>query len=358
MKKLNGTTVIIIPAFKPNKGLLEYIDQLYLHYLTNIVIVNDGSGSNYESIFLKLANKGCIVLKHHKNLGKGAALKTAFHYVEQNFAKDVSIVTADADGQHDAGDVVRLAQESRKFPQSLILGVRDFSKGDTPFKSLFGNRVTSIFFSLLYGERLSDTQTGLRAFNAKLLPFLQSISGTRFEYELEMIISCIRANIAIHTIPIQVIYKDGNSGTHFKAIRDSVRVMSVLFMSFFKFISTSLIGATVDIGIAWLLLDLLRSLLEGQDYVRILIATVSARIISIMVNYLLNKNFVFKSKGKESLWRYLSLSLIIILSSSTGVYFIHIFTPINDKIAKLICDVLLFILSYYLQQKWVFKKKE
>src|SRR5699024_10113342 len=135
----------------------------------------------------------------------------------------------------------------------------------------------------------------------------------------EMIISCIRANILIHTIPIQVIYKDGNSGTHFKAFHDSVRVTTVLFMSLFKFISTSLIGAIVDIGIAWLLLDLLRSPLEGQDYTRILIATISARIISMIVNYLLNKNFVFKSNSRKSLWRYLSLSLFIVLSSSTGV---------------------------------------
>jgi len=355
MGKQKGETIILIPSLEPDERLLSYVQRLREYGLMNIIIVDDGSGEEYQPIFRELGGKGCILLRHTENQGKGAALKTGFQYIEQQFDEVSCVVTADSDGQHTAEDVYRLAEEAKRHPDSLVLGVRNFSGGGIPAKSLLGNRITSFIFAMLYGKRLSDTQTGLRAFGPRLLAFMQGIRGSRFEYELQMLISCIQSGIRIHTLPIQVIYENGNAGTHFKAVRDSARVMGVLFSNFAKFISSSLTSAVVDLGIAWLLIDFFRPILGQQDYVRILLATVIARIISIMVNYLLNKHLVFRKKDSGgSLWRYLTLCALVILLSSTGVYLIHTIFFMSEKIAKLICDALLFLLSYQVQRRWVF----
>lgn len=355
MGKQKGETIILIPSLEPDERLLSYVQELREYGLMNIVIVDDGSGEEYQSIFRELSENGCILLRHTENQGKGAALKTGFQYIEQQFDEVSSVVTADSDGQHAAEDVYRLAKEAQRHPDALVLGVRNFSEGGIPPKSLLGNRITSIIFAMLYGKRLSDTQTGLRAFGPQLLAFMQGVHGSRFEYELQMLISCIQSGIPIHTLPIQVIYENGNAGTHFKAIRDSARVMSVLFSNFVRFISSSIASAAVDIGIAWFLIDFLRPMLGQHDYVRILLATVIARIISIMVNYLLNKHFVFhKEDTQGSLWRYLTLCAFVILLSSTGVYLIHTIFFMSEKIAKIVCDALLFLLSFQMQRRWVF----
>lgn len=348
-------TVILVPSLEPDKTLTHYVQQLQGYGFRYIVIVDDGSGAEFQSIFTELAHQGCIVLQHNNNLGKGAALKTGFRYIEQNLQNAACIVTADSDGQHAAEDVYRLAAEAIRQPEALMLGVRDFTRDGIPPKSLLGNRVASSLFALLYGKRLSDTQTGLRAFGPQLLPFFQKISGSRFEYELQMLISCIHAGIAISTLPIQVIYENGNTGTHFRAIQDSLRVIRVLFTGFLQFIVSSLGSSVIDLGIAWLLMDALRPVLGDQAFLRIWIATVTARVISIGVNYWLNKHFVFQKKSSRgSLWRYLTLCALIIMLSSGGVYLAHTLFLLDEKLAKLICDAILFLLSYQVQQRWVF----
>lgn len=355
MKRKKEEAIILIPSLEPDERLLAYINQLQDYGIVKIVIVDDGSGEAYQWIFDQLRENGCVVLRHAENQGKGAALKTGFQYIAQQYTEVSCVVTADSDGQHAAKDVYRLVEEAKQHPDALILGVRDFSEGETPPKSLLGNRVTSFIFKMLYSKKLSDTQTGLRAFGPQLLAFMQEIRGNRFEYELQMLISCIQSGIPIHTLPIQVIYENNNAGTHFKAIQDSARVMGVLFSNFLRFITSSIASSIVDLGIAWLLIDLLRPMLGEQDYMRILLATVIARIISITVNYLLNKSFVFrKEESKGSLWRYLTLCGIVILLSSTGVYMLHTFLFVNEKIAKLVCDAVLFLLSFQVQRRWVF----
>ncbi|MCG7378096.1 bifunctional glycosyltransferase family 2/GtrA family protein [Paenibacillus sp. ACRSA] len=351
----HGETIILIPSLEPDERLPLYVKQLREYGLTNIVIVDDGSGEAYQSIFEELHDNGCVLLRHSKNQGKGDALKTGFQYISQNCDPSAFVVTADSDGQHAAEDVYRLAVEARRHPDALVLGVRNFSEGGIPPKSLLGNRMTSFIFAMLYGKKLSDTQTGLRAFGPGLLAFMQEVRGSRFEYELQMLISCIQSGIPIHTMPIQVIYENGNAGTHFKAVQDSARVMGVLFSNFFRFISSSVASSVVDLGIAWFLIDFLRSILGEQHYLRILLATVIARIISIAVNYVLNRHFVFRKEDSQgSLWRYLSLCGLVILLSSTGVYVFHTIFYIDEKIAKFVCDALLFLLSFQLQRRWVF----
>lgn len=353
----NNPIIVVIPCLEPEDSLLFYVHALKENGLTEIILVDDGSGAAYQPIFHELSTKGCTVLYHEQNLGKGCALKTAFQYIQTHYSYFCSIITVDSDGQHAVADVVRIAALSKQEPNALVLGVRDFAVEGVPAKSLLGNRFTSFVFAALYGRRLSDTQTGLRAFGMTLLPTMLATKGARFEYEIQMLITCAQMGIPFCTMPIQVIYQNNNAGTHFKPLQDSARIIGTLIWSFLRFSASSLAGAAVDIWAAWLLLDFLRPFF-ASEYLRILTATVLARAVSILLNYLLNRNFVFreKRKGGRSLARYLMLCVLIILLSASGVFALYTLFGLNEKAGKVICDMLLFLVSYRVQMRWVFAK--
>lgn len=136
--------LILIPTLNPKKELITYVTQL-LNLGLNVLIVDDGSEVECKPIFTRLENmRGCNVLRHAKNMGKGRALKNAFNY----FLTDSScrgykgLVTADSDGQHRIEDVLKMVEEIEKYPKSLILGCRNFEEENIPLKSKFGNKFT------------------------------------------------------------------------------------------------------------------------------------------------------------------------------------------------------------------------
>ena len=97
--------VIIIPAYKPHKKIMkEFMEELNKNF-ENIVIVDDGSGEEYQNFFASFKKQGLTILKHHINLGKGRAIKTAFNYCLNTYSEIVGCVTADCDGQHTIEDI-------------------------------------------------------------------------------------------------------------------------------------------------------------------------------------------------------------------------------------------------------------
>ena len=99
------------------------------------------------------------------------------------------VITVDSDGQHTVEDVVALQNElNRQTAPALLLGMRDFDDLNAPFKSRYGNKITSGIFKLLYGIKLKDTQTGLRGIPKKYLLQYMDLDGERFEYEMNMLI--------------------------------------------------------------------------------------------------------------------------------------------------------------------------
>lgn len=360
MNQTEKHSVVLIPSVEPDDRLPVYVRKLGEYGLSHIVIVDDGSGNDYQDIFKELEEGGCTVLRHKVNMGKGLALKTGYRHIKEHVPGYMCIITADSDGQHAPEDVYKLAKEAELHPHALILGVRDFNKAGIPVKSLIGNRITSAVFAGLYGKYLPDTQTGLRAFGSSLTDKMTGIKGEGFEYETQVLVTCIRSRIQVLTVPIQTIYEDENRRTHFKAVRDSLKIIRTLGADFMKFLSSSFVCSFVDIGLAWVLLDLLRPYMQGKDFLRIMIATAAARAVSIAANYLFNKTVVFKDRHGpgNSLIRYLTLCVCNILLSAGGVYLLHEALGVHERLAKLLCDGCLFLIGYQIQQRWVFSREE
>ena len=174
---------ILIPSLNPDEKLMQTINGLKEVGFKNFVIVDDGSDAAHQANFpVSDQENNFIVLRHNFNKGKGAAIKTAFKFILKYSNTIEGVITVDGDGQHDPEDVKNCAEALLREGDKIVLGCRDFSLPQVPPRSRFGNKTTSFIFKTLCGIKISDTQTGLRGFPVKHLPFLLKVKGERFEY--------------------------------------------------------------------------------------------------------------------------------------------------------------------------------
>ena len=354
--------IVIIPALNPpGQRLKEYVSSLIEYGCERILIVDDGSAAEYKEIFSCLETYDAVrVFRHAVNLGKGRALKNAFNYAFTEWGmEDCSgVITVDSDGQHTIEDVIALQKElDLQTVPALLLGTRDFDDPNVPFKSRYGNKITSGIFKLLYGVKLGDTQTGLRAIPKEYMLQYMDLDGERFEYEMNMLIFGAIHKHSMEQIKIQTVYFDNNNETHFRPFVDSMKIYKLIFTVFFKYLFTSLSSAVIDLLIFHMMTLLLVSL---KTEIAIIVSTVIARIVSSFYNFLLNRNMVFKSSGNtwKQMVRYYVLCIVQLCCSAGLVVLLNRMIGWDKTFEKLIVDSVLFVISYQIQRAWVFKEKK
>lgn len=226
--------IIIIPAYQPDAELLVLLEQLTAQADHRIVLVNDGSDPSCTPIFQQAENfPGVCLLSHAINEGKGAALRTGFKYVLGKEPLVEAVVTADADGQHKAADIARICAACGEHPRALILGVRRFD-GNVPLRSKLGNGLTRWLYNLLFRQKISDTQTGLRGIPVGSLGGLLTLQAERYSYELEMLLSLNRAQMPVVEIPIATVYENNNRSSNFRVVHDSIQIYATLLRWWLK----------------------------------------------------------------------------------------------------------------------------
>lgn len=339
---------VLIPAYEPDKRLLQLITEIRSKTLYNILIVNDGSDSRFQAIFNNAKDLGCIILSHNHNIGKGRALKTGFAYILKESKEADGVITADADGQHLVDDIIKVGDEIGKTSQKIVLGARKF-KGKIPLRSALGNLVTRNVFSLISGMRISDTQTGLRGFTVSMLPWLVDIEGERFEYEMNMLLFSKSAGYGIKEMNIETIYLPGNRSSHFRTVRDSARI----YFPFFKFCISGLTSAFVDYTLLFVFQGITRNLF---------VSVIGARMISSAINFTINRSVVFNSRKRrhkkltELSYYYVLVGILLIFN-----YLILRFLSENLNItlfwSKVLTEITLFGLSFPAQHLFIFRKK-
>lgn len=342
----------VIPSLNPDHRLKSIVRKLSDRGFCRIIAVNDGSES--DEIFKEIQSEyGCDLLTHCINLGKGRAMKTAMNHYMNSYANECDgVVFVDGDDQHDVDDVCKCCDSSLENPGCLILGARDFNSEGIPPRSRYGNKVTSRFFGLFCGLNISDTQTGLRVIPNSLIPDFVGLAGERFEYETNMLLETKRLAVPIVEVPIRTIYEDDNKQSHFNPIKDSIAIYKMLL----GFVSSSLASALIDLGL-YQLLFVLTSALSMK--LRILSATVIARIASSLFNYTVNSKLVFRCSDdpKKTIVKYYLLCIAQTAASFGGVYGLSFIFGEKSIIAKLIVDTVLSLISFKIQQNFVFKNK-
>lgn len=352
---------IVIPSYEPDDRLISLLHDFDDKAMGPVIIVNDGSSEEYDKIFAEaesiITKRGGKYISYRPNRGKGRALKTAFSYIKENMPDSIGCVTADSDGQHTPECISKIIDTLISKPDNLVLGVRKFDKKEIPWKSYFGNTITICVFSYVAGMRVSDTQSGLRGIPFKFMSELIDTKGERFEYEMQMLLECA-GRYDLTEVPIATIYDSKeNHQTHFRPFQDSVIIYRVLGKKFFKFVFASVSSFIVDILLFYLFVLLFKDVF-GAFYITF--ATIGARVISAVYNYLINYKFVFKSKASKttSLTKYALLAIVQMLLSAGIVSLIVFMLPNSwETLVKMIVDMILFLISYAVQQRFVFSSK-
>ena len=336
---------VVIPAYLPNRTLLEVVGQLAPAGFRSIVVIDDGSGAGCVDVFEAVAQiEGVRLLRHAVNLGKGAALKTAMNFALCEFPGLAGIVTVDADGQHKPADVVKVAERLRREPDSLILGARQF-EGQVPLRSRVGNTVTQKVLRLLVGANLRDTQTGLRGIPAPFAAALLRMTSMGYDFELDMLVAARRDSIPIVEEAIETVYEPGNKSSHFNPLTDSMRIYFVLV----RFCSVSLATA---------LLDNLTFYLFYRRGAGVLGAQLAGRCVAVLFNYIMVRSAVFQAKDRHSsaFPRYLMLVVASGAASYAGITLVLQTTHIPALWAKIGVESLLFFANFAVERDWVFTR--
>ena len=361
-------TAIVLPSLDPDKKFISVIESLLQEGFRHLVIVNDGSKEENRHFFDEAAQKpGCTVLTHEVNHGKGRALKTAFGYVREHLPELRGVITIDGDGQHLTKDIVACGQRMLENGDKVVLGCRDFSLPGIPPRSVAGNKTTSRFFKILFGIHLSDTQTGLRAIPAKYLKTFFDIEGERFEYETNMLLYMKRLGIGFLEQPITTVYDPDDYSSHYNAVKDSWRITKVMLRflitgSGFRYLLSSFLSFLLDNGLYHLLFSLFLGSMAKEAASAA--AQAVARALSSLFNFTLNDRFVFQNKenhGKAFIKYYclcIPQTLISMVCLTSLVRALEISSPGLATFVKIVVETALFFISYFIQKKWVFKKKQ
>jgi putative flippase GtrA len=304
-----------------------------------IVIVDDGSD-------VEVAAEGAHVIRHAINLGKGAALKAGMNYALVHWPDCAGVVTADADGQHHPDDIIRVAEALEKSSGALVLGSRKFDR-DVPWKSRVGNNLTRVLMGLMVGQRLADTQTGLRGIPARLIPHLLRLPASGYDFELDMLIACKHQSCPVVQVPVRTIYEPGNRSSHFHPILDSMRIYFLLF----RFSVLSLATAVLDNAVFALAYSATRSIAQSQ---------MAGRLVAMVFNYAGARKAVFQSRQKHAivLPKYVALVIANGLVSYALIQFLLARTALGAISAKVTAEALLFLVNFAIQRDFVFTRRE
>ncbi len=281
-------TVVLIPAYKPNELLLKTIDEIRSEDF-RVLVIDDGSGEKYASVFEEAA-KQATVLHHAKNKGKGAALKFGFSKIGELFPDCKYIITADADGQHAIKDICAVRTELRSGAE-FVVGSREFS-GDIPLRSRVGNNMSRFMFAIVTGCYLRDNQMGLRGFKAEHTDWLSLPSGSRYDYEMNVLMYAARQNIPITEVTAETIYIDDNSSSHFNPALDTLRIYKRMFRTAW--------ASLVSVVLAFVLVFIYGVFRNWSVWP---IAISFIQVVSAGASLLLNKMFCYKGIRQRCLWR-------------------------------------------------------
>ena len=213
---MNWATVsaAVIPAHNEEATIFELARNVR-QYLPKVIVVDDGSTDQTSVLALKA---GVQVVRHERNSGKGAALKTGIAIaVEHNFEW---VLTLDGDGQHVPDDIPAFFRCAEETAASLVIGNRMHNAEAMPWVRRYVNQWMSRKISVLAGKSVPDSQCGFRLVNLKAWKSLE-MKCDFFEIESEMLLSFVRAGHAVHYIPIKLIPRGLHS--HIHPIRDTIR---------------------------------------------------------------------------------------------------------------------------------------
>ena len=194
--------VALIPAYNAEAFVADVIRRARVH--VPVLAINDGST---DGTLAQLRDSGATVIDQQPNQGKGAVLKRGFRAaLEQGAA---AVITLDADGQHDPSEIPLFVDRFRQTDADLIIGERDYAQ--MPLVRRVSNTIGRRAFSWAVGRRIRDNQSGYRLLSRRLMEAMLGSAESSYEFEMDMIVVCVKRGWRIEGVPIRTIYGDETS---------------------------------------------------------------------------------------------------------------------------------------------------
>ncbi len=201
------SVAIGIPAFNEERNIGIIITKL--KKVSNLIIVcDDGSTDLTAEIAREL---GAVVISHSKNQGYGAAIKSIF--LEAKKRQVDALVTFDADGQHRVEDIERVLEPIKSNDADAVIGSRFLDeRTEIPRYRKIGVKVITELTNVTTGSKITDSQSGFRAYNKKVLEnIMPTESGMGISTEI--LIKIQEKGLRITEMPIKILY-EGDTSTH------------------------------------------------------------------------------------------------------------------------------------------------
>jgi len=195
----------IIPAYNEAQRIAQVVKGALL-YLP-VLVLDDGSQDETSQV---AESSGAQVIRQSPNQGKGVALRRGFQ--EALTSGYEAVITLDADGQHDPGEIPAFIQAYKNSGADLIIGKRDFNQ--IPPVRRLANSLGKWSFSWAVGQPIEDNQSGYRLLSQHMIEAVLGSEETGFEFEVEMIVICIQRGYTLDWVPIKTIYRDEGSHIH------------------------------------------------------------------------------------------------------------------------------------------------
>lgn len=188
-----------IPAYNEASKIADVINNTK-KFVTEIVVCDDGSTDSTLQI---AENSGAYVIRHYKNNGKGAAMKSLFKYAIHSQA-DI-IVTIDGDGQFLPKDIEKLCQPIISGSSDIVIGYRFDNDEEMPSYRKFGNKLFDQLSNASSNLSLRDTQSGFRAYSKNALMNI-SFFTDGFGADAEILINAAKKGLRISEEKVSVLY--------------------------------------------------------------------------------------------------------------------------------------------------------
>jgi len=207
----------VIPAYDAALTIGEVVRRTAA-VLPRVLVVDDGSADGTGA---RAEEAGARVLSHASNRGKGAALRTAFEALEREPLD--AVITLDADGQHDPGDIPLFQEAFGRSRAGIIVGSRSSDFTSMSRGRRFGNRLASSALRLFSGLSLPDSQSGFRLYS---MDFLRKVRPRRKAYdaEMELLMRAAAGGFRVESLALRKFVADGRAGSHFRPWLDTCRI--------------------------------------------------------------------------------------------------------------------------------------
>lgn len=273
--------MIGLPAFNEEKNIAAIILKLK-EISRNIIVCNDGS----TDLTAQIAEKfGAIVINHSKNLGYGASIRSIFLKAKEMNAD--MLVTFDADGQHRIEDISKVIEPILTNNVDIVIGSRFLKQEDSknvPEYRKFGIKMITKLTNVSVKEKLTDSQSGFRAYNKKVLAeIIPSDHGMGVSTEL--LIKASNRDFRIVEVPITILY-EGDTSTHnavshgASVILSTIKYTSIEHPLKFYGISSIIL---LSIGISFILWTIQNYVEEHKIITNIALIGIGATVIGVVL---------------------------------------------------------------------------